>query len=133
MYNKDAEFRTWLVEERMINPETISKEQSRREFAKFVEDYNTGMSYYLDLLLTFNYASATLPHKKYYDMAAYERQMNMLRAGETLPPEEEVYDPNKDLAAHSSKLKRPAAERESYLSREQLMDLRRVQNERIEV
>lgn len=27
----------------MINPETISKEQSRKEFARFVEDFNTGM------------------------------------------------------------------------------------------
>jgi hypothetical protein len=43
MYNKEAEFRTWLVEERMINPETISKEQNKKEFAKFTEDYNTGL------------------------------------------------------------------------------------------
>lgn len=42
MYNKEAEFRTWLVEERMINPETITKDQNKKEFAKFVEDYNTG-------------------------------------------------------------------------------------------
>ena len=42
MYNKEPEFRAWLVEERIINPETISKDQTRKEFAKFVEDYNTG-------------------------------------------------------------------------------------------
>ena len=43
MYEKDPEFRTWLVEERMINPETMSKDQTKKEFARFVEDYNTGM------------------------------------------------------------------------------------------
>jgi hypothetical protein len=43
LYNKEQEFRAWLVEERMINPETISKEQTKKEFARFVEDYNTGM------------------------------------------------------------------------------------------
>lgn len=26
----------------MINPETVSKDQTKKEFAKFVEDYNTG-------------------------------------------------------------------------------------------
>jgi hypothetical protein len=32
-----------LVEERKINPETLSKDQERKEFARFVEDYNTGV------------------------------------------------------------------------------------------
>ena len=44
MYNKEQEFRAWLVEERKINPETTSKEQTKKEFARFVEDYNTGAS-----------------------------------------------------------------------------------------
>jgi hypothetical protein len=43
VFAKDPEFRTWLVEERKINPETITKEQHKKEFARFVEDYNTGM------------------------------------------------------------------------------------------
>ena len=43
MYNKEQEFRAWLVEERKINPETITKDQNKKEFARFVEDYNTGM------------------------------------------------------------------------------------------
>lgn len=43
MFNLSQEFHTWLIEERKINPETISKDQSRKEFARFVEDYNTGM------------------------------------------------------------------------------------------
>jgi len=101
----------------MINPETITKDQNKKEFAKFVEDFNT----------------ATLPHKKYYDMYKYEREMNMLRSGETLPLEEETYDPNKDLAAHKSSLRKPVAETESYLSVDQLKELRRVQQERVAI
>jgi len=42
LYNKIQEFRAWLVEERKINPETQSKESTRKEFAQFMEDYNTG-------------------------------------------------------------------------------------------
>ena len=42
LYNQGQEFRAWLVEERKINPETQSKESTRKEFAQFVEDYNTG-------------------------------------------------------------------------------------------
>lgn len=52
LYNKEQEFRAWLVEERKINPETISKEQTKKEFAQFVEDYNTGMPWPLRSLFT---------------------------------------------------------------------------------
>jgi hypothetical protein len=44
LYNKEQEFRAWLVEERKINPETQSKENTRKEFTRFAEDYNTGLS-----------------------------------------------------------------------------------------
>ena len=75
-----------------------------------------------------------MPHEKYYNMDVYERRMNALRHGELLPAGDELtYDANADLKAHSSTHKRKAIERESYLSKEQLMELRRVQNERIEV
>ena len=30
------------MEERKVNPETLSKEANRREFASFIEDFNTG-------------------------------------------------------------------------------------------
>lgn len=67
-------------------------------------------------------------------MDAYERRMDALRHGELLPAGDELtYDVNADLKAHSSTHKRKAIERESYLSKEQLMELRKVQNERIEV
>ena len=44
IFTKNQEFYTWLVEERKINPETVSKEQQKKEFSRFVEDYNTGIS-----------------------------------------------------------------------------------------
>jgi len=42
IFTKEAEFRAWLVEERKMNPERMSKDQNKKEFARFVEDYNTG-------------------------------------------------------------------------------------------
>ena len=66
LYTKDAEFRAWLLEEQKVNPETVSKDQTRRLFSKFVEDFNTG----------------TLPHEKYYHLERYESRMDLLRRGE---------------------------------------------------
>ncbi|KAI0943955.1 hypothetical protein AcV7_001898 [Taiwanofungus camphoratus] len=139
LYNKEQEFRAWLVEERKINPETISKDQTKKEFARFVEDYNTGVFKFLP---SCTYASlikpllchlqATLPHEKFYHMEAYERRMTALRAGEFVPPPDDSYDPDADLRALQSTHKRRAVERETYMSKEQLQELRRVQNERIE-
>ncbi|KAH7332719.1 hypothetical protein B0J17DRAFT_678552 [Rhizoctonia solani] len=114
MYEKDAEFRTWLVEECKVNPESLSKDATRRQFAQFIEDYNT----------------ATLPHPKFYNMESYERQMNSLRNGMTADVTANTYDLNADMAAHTSRHKRPTTEAETYLSREQLQELRKVQNER---
>ena len=57
----------------------------------------------------------------------------MLRNGETLPPTDDGYDPNADLLAHSSAHKRAPIENETYLSKDQLQELRRVQQERLQV
>jgi C4-dicarboxylate-specific signal transduction histidine kinase len=120
MYIKDAEFRAWLVEERMINPETISKDNLKKEFARFAEDYNT----------------ATLPNEKYYDMARYEARMSALRAGEYVPQgDADTYDPMSDVRALETERRRKAkgdVDRESYLSKEQLQELRKVQQERVQ-
>ncbi|KAF7325299.1 hypothetical protein MVEN_02637400 [Mycena venus] len=74
----------------------------------------------------------TLPDEKYYNMESYNRRMAALRQGEFLPPPEDSYDPQADLKAISGAHKKKVVEHESYLSREQLMELRRVQHERIE-
>lgn len=65
-------------------------------------------------------------------MSKYEHRMNQIRNGETLPQSSE-YDPTADLLAHSASHKRAAVEHDSFLSKEQLLALRKVQNERIEV
>lgn len=61
---------------------------------------------------------------------AYTAKMDIIRSGGTLASS--AYDPNKDLMAHSSSLRRPVVETETYLSKTQLEALRKVQNERIE-
>lgn len=77
--------------------------------------------------------TATLPHEKFYDMTSYENRMAALRSGEFVPPQDDGYDPNADLRALQSTHKRKARDADTYLSKEQLMELRKVQAERIEV
>ncbi|KAF9534537.1 hypothetical protein CPB83DRAFT_902433 [Crepidotus variabilis] len=117
IFTKDQEFRTWLVEERKINPETISKDQQKKEFSRFIEDFNT----------------ATLPHEKYYNMETYDRRMSALRQGEYLPPTDDLYDFNADLKAVSGAHKKKTVEQDSFMTKEQLQELRRVQQERNEI
>lgn len=66
-------------------------------------------------------------------MEAYERRMSALRSGEFVPPADLSYDPQADMKAINSAHKKKVVDHESYLSKDQLMELRRVQNERIEV
>jgi hypothetical protein len=66
-------------------------------------------------------------------MEAYDRRMSALRQGEYLPPVNDSYDFQADMKAVSGAHKKKAAEQESYMSKEQLMELRRVQQERSEV
>lgn len=58
--------------------------------------------------------------------------MNLIRNGETIVQSSE-YDPNADLMAHTASHKKAAVEYDSFLSKDQLVNLRKVQNERIEV
>lgn len=44
IYTKDQEFRAWLVSEKMLNPETLSKAKSKEVFKTFMEEFNTGQS-----------------------------------------------------------------------------------------
>ncbi|KAJ6497448.1 hypothetical protein C8R45DRAFT_822862 [Mycena sanguinolenta] len=134
MFTKGQEFYTWLVEERKINPETISKDQNKKEFARFMEDYNTGMfSFFLERQNGQFNLPATLPDEKYYNMESYNRRMAALRQGEFVPPPDDSYDAQADMKAISGAHKKQVVEHDSYLSREQLMELRKVQHERVEV
>ncbi|KAI5827472.1 hypothetical protein K523DRAFT_339949 [Schizophyllum commune Tattone D] len=116
IFSKGQEFHTWLLEERKINPENLTKEQSKKEFARFIEDFNT----------------ATLPHEKFYNMDAYEKRMDAMRSGQTLTLPDDGYDPNADMRALAGARKKKASEAPSYLSRDQLEELRKVQNERVQ-
>ena len=42
--DKENEFRSWMVEERKINPETVKKDKEKKEWSVYVEDFNTGES-----------------------------------------------------------------------------------------
>ncbi|KDN33844.1 hypothetical protein RSAG8_13063, partial [Rhizoctonia solani AG-8 WAC10335] len=96
-YEKDAEFRTWLVEECLA----LFYSPRCSTGSRFIEDYNT----------------ATLLHPKFYNMASYERHINSLRNGMTVDVTSSSYDPNVDMAvaAHSSRHKRPTAEAETHV------------------
>lgn len=100
-----------------------------------MEDYNTGMSSnFCDVISPLHDSCiATLPHEKYYHIEAYERRMAALRQGEFVPPPDDSYDPQADMKAIRGAHKKKPVEHESYLNKEQLMELRKVQNERIEV
>jgi len=117
MFTKEQEFHLWLLEERQVNPETLSKATRKKLFQSYMEDFNT----------------ATLPHEKYYALEAYEKRMTLIRSGGTLPIDD-GYDPNKDLEAHTKATKKaPKEDSDTYLNRDQLMELRKVQQERIQV
>jgi hypothetical protein len=77
--------------------------------------------------------TATFPNEKFYNIEAYERRMDAMRAGEFVPPTDDSYDADADMRAHQNNLKRPAVESESFYDKDQLQELRRVQRERVEV
>ena len=66
-------------------------------------------------------------------MEAYERRMSALRQGEYLPPANDSYDFEADMKAVTGAHKKKATEQETYMTKEQLMQLRKVQQERNEV
>ena len=117
----------------MKNPEVLTKDQTKKEFTKFAEDYNTGFTISFVYSVVLTHLSATLPHEKYYNIDSFERRMSALRSGDTLPVVDDGYDPNADLLAHSTKHKKASTEKETYLSKEHLQDLRKVQQERHQV
>ncbi|KAJ3239884.1 hypothetical protein HDU81_005125 [Chytriomyces hyalinus] len=119
MYLKEAEFRSWLVEVKRISPED---RDSKKYFDEFVEDYNTG----------------TLPHKKYYNMDAWDREtMNMNSGGGGIAGAGDALE--FDFARDEAMLK--AQQRMSgkswrvpvapIMTDEELRDLKRVNEERI--
>jgi peroxiredoxin family protein len=66
-------------------------------------------------------------------MEDYEQRMSALRQGDYLPPADDLYDFNADMKAVSTAHKKKTVEQDSYMTKEELMELRKVQKERIEV
>ncbi|GAA5897040.1 hypothetical protein JCM5296_004278 [Sporobolomyces johnsonii] len=118
LYTKSDEFHAWLVSERMINPETLTKPKEKDLFKLFMEDFNT----------------STLPHEKYYDMRKYEKKMEAVRMGETVE-KDDSYDFTRDLEAAKAAHRGRAgpSDANQLLDRERLEALRKVQNERVEM
>lgn len=54
---KQSEFNRWAMDVKHIDVEILPKYEEKELFKEYMEDYNT----------------ATLAHKKYYDLEAYER------------------------------------------------------------
>ncbi|WAQ85347.1 hypothetical protein PtA15_5A922 [Puccinia triticina] len=116
MFTKDQEFRAWMVEEKMLNPETVSQIKMKELFKVYMEDFNT----------------ATLPHEKFYALEKYEARMNAIRSG-NMTTQSDTYDPRADEAALAAQHKRVAkTDGEVYIGRAQLEQLRRIERERVE-
>eukprot|EP01023_Acetabularia_acetabulum_P026339 TRINITY_DN2505_c0_g1_i5.p1 TRINITY_DN2505_c0_g1~~TRINITY_DN2505_c0_g1_i5.p1 ORF type:complete len:442 (+),score=131.62 TRINITY_DN2505_c0_g1_i5:2317-3642(+) len=66
IFSKKSEFTLWALEEKNTDVESMPKFEEKELFREYMEDYNTG----------------TLPHKKYYDLELYERNLHDMRSKE---------------------------------------------------
>eukprot|EP00775_Hariotina_reticulata_P007910 gene7910-8106_t len=57
LHTKHGEFQLWCQDVKKVNVELLGRQEEKELFKEYMEDYNTG----------------TLPHKKYYDLEAFER------------------------------------------------------------
>ncbi|KAH8925664.1 hypothetical protein BT69DRAFT_1216286 [Atractiella rhizophila] len=111
IFEKEAKFRLWLVEERFINPETLPK--SKELFHTFVEDYDT---------ITFSHppnstlSQSTPPNSQRYKWGSHSSTS-------------EMYDEKADDEALRKSFRRGRKEEDSFLSREELEQLRRIERE----
>eukprot|EP01024_Parvocaulis_polyphysoides_P068794 TRINITY_DN83970_c0_g1_i1.p2 TRINITY_DN83970_c0_g1~~TRINITY_DN83970_c0_g1_i1.p2 ORF type:complete len:419 (-),score=89.49 TRINITY_DN83970_c0_g1_i1:150-1355(-) len=64
IFSKKSEFTLWALEEKNMDVESLPKFEEKELFREYMEDYNTG----------------TLPHKKYYDLELYERNLHDMRS-----------------------------------------------------
>ncbi|CAL5224724.1 g7456 [Coccomyxa viridis] len=80
-----SEYTMWAIEVKGIDVETIPKWEEKELLKTFIEDYNTG----------------TLPHKKYYDLAAYEEKkaLKAREGGSDEDVEKAVFNDEAEVAA----------------------------------
>ncbi|CAO3698042.1 unnamed protein product [Rhizopus stolonifer] len=113
------EFQAWLIEIQNANVETLSNNKRKEMFGEFMEDYNT----------------ATLPHKKFYNIEKWEKRQEAIRMGEHYT--DDRFDFAKDeerLRMQHKQAAKMAASRQPVLqlSEEQIKELTRVNRERVE-
>ena len=66
-------------------------------------------------------------------MNKYEMKAQFIRAGGTLPVDDNSYDPTADLRAHSHAVKAAEYRPRTELSKEDIQELRKIQSERYEI
>lgn len=131
VYTKEAEFRAWLQEIKRVAFQSLGQFQMKEMFAEYAEDFNC----------------ICLPHEKYYDLAAWEAK----ERGYTASSADAVQESSVDIRKVSGSLDnafirqderdaRFAAKKKKRLtniaelqapSKKQLLELKRVQEERI--
>ncbi|KAG0981056.1 hypothetical protein G6F57_005884 [Rhizopus arrhizus] len=120
IFTKESEFQAWLIEVKNANVETLSNNKRKEMFIEFMEDYNT----------------ATLPHKKFYNIEKWEKRQEAIRMGEAYVPDDR-FDFAKDeerLKMQHKQAARAAASRQPalQLTDEQIQELTRINRERVE-
>ncbi|KAL4433824.1 hypothetical protein ABPG75_000265 [Micractinium tetrahymenae] len=94
LYSKRPEFQLWAIEVKHVDLDAMPRSEEKEMFKDFMEEYNT----------------ATLPHKKYYDLELYEKQQaaKAARKGTQVEVEERIAfddeaERKKELAAERAR------------------------------
>ncbi|GFR41117.1 hypothetical protein Agub_g1761, partial [Astrephomene gubernaculifera] len=101
-YAKRNEFILWALEVKKTDVENLGKFEERDLFRDYMEDYNTG----------------TLPHRKYYDLEAYERA----RAAKAAAKGAKLASKRKSAVNDEEALRQQRAEERQRLAAERLQD-----------
>ncbi|KAF9436011.1 hypothetical protein BGZ76_005024 [Entomortierella beljakovae] len=120
MWNKDDEFRAWLLEVRKLNPETIPHNKMKDYFVGFMEDFNT----------------VTMPHEKFYNLSKWEDRQRAIRMGEKIPEQGGVNLLNDEeqlrLKQRDKRKMNVSSQPQIMMTQSQLQELRKVSHERVE-
>ncbi|XP_026194110.1 nucleolar protein 58 [Cyclospora cayetanensis] len=107
MWAKRPEFTLWLLEVKNRNIEELANWEEKRLFSDFAEDFNT----------------ATLPHKKYYNLELWEAEERM-RQAQKEPVHRERTEFN-DEVLRMKEIRKLREERKQLATAQELQNLRR--------
>lgn len=120
LYNKRPEFQLWAIDVKKIDIEAMPRSEEKEMFTDFMEEYNT----------------ASLPHKKYYNLELYEKQQaaRAARKGITLVSQERTAfddetERRKELAAERARQQAESLQRayEELKTTDKAQDMREQQ------